>query len=38
MPNLAVNEIGDYSGTVPFDAGPSVIQIGADGKWTAVRQ
>lgn len=34
MPNLAINEIGNYKGTVPLDDGPSVITIKADGKWT----
>ena len=34
MPNLAVNEIGAYSGKVPMLAGPSVLHIGADGAWT----
>lgn len=32
--NLAINEIGSYSGTVPMDSGPSVILINADGNWT----
>jgi hypothetical protein len=31
---LLINEIGAYSGTVPLSAGPSVIVVGADGKWT----
>ncbi|WP_396667365.1 TM2 domain-containing protein [Microbacterium sp. R86528] len=31
---LLVNEIGTYSGTVPLSAGPSVIEISADGNWT----
>jgi hypothetical protein len=34
LPNLAVNEIGAYSGKVPADAGPSIVVIGADGAWT----
>lgn len=34
MPNLAVNEIGDYSGDVPMLAGPSVVVIKSDGKWS----
>ncbi|MRG59976.1 hypothetical protein GE115_08855 [Agromyces sp. CFH 90414] len=31
---LLVNEIGPYSGTVPLTAGPSVIEVGANGNWT----
>ncbi|WP_166879159.1 hypothetical protein [Salinibacterium sp. ZJ450] len=31
---LLVNEIGAYSGTVPMSAGPSVINVDADGNWT----
>ena len=31
---LLVNEIGAYSGTVPLSSGPSLIVVGADGKWT----
>jgi hypothetical protein len=31
--NLLVNEIGAYSGTVPFAAGPSLIAISATGAW-----
>ena len=31
---LLVNEIGNYKGTVPASAGPSIISITADGKWT----
>lgn len=34
MPNLAVNEIGNYDGKVPMQAGPSVVVIQADGKWS----
>lgn len=34
MPNLAVDEMGNYSGTVPMDPGPSVVQVEADGSWT----
>ena len=34
MPNLAVNEIGNYKGVVPMSAGPSVIVITADGSWS----
>jgi hypothetical protein len=33
-PSAGVNEIGNYSGTVPFVAGPNIVVIGADGKWT----
>jgi len=29
-----INEIGAYSGRVPMPAGPSVIEITADGNWT----
>ena len=35
MPGLGVNEIGSYSGTVPGLAGPSIVEIQADGTWTA---
>jgi hypothetical protein len=38
IPNLAVNEIGAYSGTVPMTAGPSVIEIQSDGAWTVTPQ
>lgn len=34
MPNLAVNEIGAYSGTVPMFAGPTVVVVKSDGAWT----
>ncbi|MEV0646533.1 hypothetical protein AB0I28_14845 [Phytomonospora sp. NPDC050363] len=34
FPNLAVNEIGEYEGTVAAKAGPSVVTVNADGKWT----
>ena len=34
FPNIAVNEIGPYSGEVPIDAGPSVVLIQSDGNWT----
>lgn len=34
MPNLAVNEIGNYKGQVPMSAGPSVVDISADGAWS----
>lgn len=31
---LLVNEIGNYSGTVPMSAGPALITVKADGAWT----
>lgn len=31
---LLINEIGNYKGTVPAYAGPSIVTITADGKWT----
>ncbi|GAA2557200.1 TM2 domain-containing membrane protein YozV [Neomicrococcus aestuarii] len=31
---LLVNEIGNYSGTVPLSSGPSLIIVQADGSWT----
>ncbi|MDQ0375830.1 TM2 domain-containing protein [Cellulomonas humilata] len=31
---LLVNEIGPYSGTVPLSAGPSVVDVKANGGWT----
>ncbi|MEJ1087265.1 TM2 domain-containing protein [Microbacterium sp. Mu-80] len=31
---LLINEIGQYRGTVPLSAGPSVITVMADGAWT----
>jgi hypothetical protein len=34
MPNLMVNEIGSYQGTVPAVAGPSVVTVTADGRWS----
>jgi Protein of unknown function (DUF2510) len=34
LPNIAVDEIGSYSGSVPMNAGPSVVTIKADGSWT----
>jgi len=34
MPNLAVNTIGAYSGTVPMFAGPTVVVVKSDGAWT----
>ena len=36
--SMGVNEIGNYSGTVPFVAGPTVLVIGADGTWTFKKQ
>lgn len=38
FPNLMVNEIGVYSGTVPAQAGPSVIEVSADGAWSITPQ
>ena len=35
---MGVNEIGNYSGTVPFVSGPAVLVIGADGTWTLKQQ
>jgi uncharacterized protein (DUF2147 family) len=32
--DLLVNEIGDYSGTVPLSAGPSIIEVQSGGDWT----
>lgn len=34
MPNLMVNEIGRYKGTVPAVDGPSVVTVMADGDWS----
>ena len=34
MPNLMVNEIGKYKGTVPANAGPNVVTVQSDGSWT----
>ncbi|MGZ0213319.1 MAG: TM2 domain-containing protein [Actinomycetales bacterium] len=31
---LLINDIGEYSGTVPLSSGPSVITVKADGAWT----
>jgi hypothetical protein len=31
--SLAVNEIGAYSGMVPFSAGPALIAVTSDGAW-----
>jgi hypothetical protein len=31
--DLAVNEIGNYDGTVPL-TGPAIVQVTSDGKWT----
>jgi hypothetical protein len=38
LPNLAVNEIGNYKGVVPFIEGPSVVTVMADGSWSMVRK
>lgn len=35
MPSINVNEIGNYSGSVPGVSGPSVIVVQSDGAWTA---
>src|SRR5262249_42562126 len=32
--NLLVNEIGNYRGVVPVEAGPAVTIIASDGTWT----
>jgi hypothetical protein len=32
--DLVVNQIGTYKGTVRWSAGPSVIAVSADGKWS----
>jgi hypothetical protein len=34
FPNLMVNDIGAYEGTVPVQGGPSVVTVQADGAWT----
>jgi len=34
IPNLAVNEIGNYKGDVPASSGPSVVTVTSDGVWT----
>lgn len=34
MPSQAVNEIGNYTGTVPAMAGPSVVVVQSDGTWS----
>jgi len=31
---LLINDIGEYSGTVPLSSGPSAITVKADGAWT----
>ena len=31
--DLAVNDIGNYDGTVPL-TGPAIVQVTSDGKWT----
>ncbi len=36
--NVGFNEIGNSSGTLPFVAGPSILVIGADGRWTLKEQ
>ncbi|HEY2642357.1 MAG TPA: hypothetical protein VGI56_01270 [Galbitalea sp.] len=34
IPNLGIDEIGNYSGTIPMDPGPSVVVIKSDGIWS----
>ncbi|MBI4898863.1 MAG: TM2 domain-containing protein [Actinobacteria bacterium] len=34
MPDLLVNEIGNYSGTVPVTRGPAILSVQSDGAWT----
>lgn len=34
--DLLVNEIGNYSGTVPVSGGPMVVIITADGRWSVI--
>ncbi|MBU8578958.1 TM2 domain-containing protein [Brevibacterium luteolum] len=34
-PDLLVNEIGSYDGSVPVTSGPSILIVQADGNWTA---
>ncbi|MFC7404392.1 TM2 domain-containing protein [Georgenia alba] len=34
IPSLLVNEIGNYSGSVPAVAGPAIVTITADGTWS----
>ncbi len=36
-PDLAVNEIGSYTGTVPL-AAPALVQVTSDGSWTITPQ
>lgn len=38
FPNLMVNDIGPYTGSVPVQAGPSVIVVNANGNWTITPQ
>jgi hypothetical protein len=38
MPNLAINTIGAYQGTVPMFAGPTVVVVESDGAWTVAPQ
>ena len=37
MPNLMVNEIGRYKGTVPATAGPNVVTVQSDGAWSIAK-
>lgn len=34
-PDLLINEIGSYDGSVPLRSGPSILIVQADGSWTA---
>jgi hypothetical protein len=36
MPNLLVNAIGNYTGTVPVTAGPTVVTVDASGPWSVI--
>jgi hypothetical protein len=38
LPNLMVNEIGRYQGSVQATEGPAVVTVNADGAWTILRQ
>lgn len=34
-PDLLINGIGSYDGSVPLRSGPSILIVQADGSWTA---
>ncbi|MFB9776470.1 hypothetical protein [Brevibacterium otitidis] len=34
-PDLLINEIGSYDGSIPLRSGPSILIVQADGSWTA---